>query len=68
MRNLTNIQQLKRKIGPTSAFDYQTVMVPMVKSFLRVCIYFICQHVLRLIFWTFSSADWFLFDSLSWKL
>ncbi|KAH7661912.1 Ubiquitinyl hydrolase 1 protein [Dioscorea alata] len=35
MRNLTSIQQLKRKIGPTSAFDYQTVMVPMVKSFLR---------------------------------
>ncbi|KAJ0982811.1 hypothetical protein J5N97_011066 [Dioscorea zingiberensis] len=35
MRTLTSIQQLKRKIGPASAFDYQTVLLPMVKSFLR---------------------------------
>ncbi|KAJ6839604.1 uncharacterized protein M6B38_314385 [Iris pallida] len=36
MRNVTNMQQLELKLGPASAFDYRTIVLPLVKSFLRM--------------------------------
>jgi len=37
MRNVNNMQQLEQKLGPASAFDYRSIVLPLVKSFLRVC-------------------------------
>lgn len=36
MRNLTGIEQLEQKLGPSSVFDYRGVVLPLVKSFMRV--------------------------------
>ncbi|WOL03975.1 hypothetical protein Cni_G12695 [Canna indica] len=36
MRNVTVMQQWEAKLGPASALDYRTVVLPIVKSFLRV--------------------------------
>lgn len=36
MRNVTGMQQLELKLGPISAFDYRKVILPLVKSFLRM--------------------------------
>ncbi|XP_009386394.2 uncharacterized protein LOC103973523 isoform X2 [Musa acuminata AAA Group] len=38
MRNMTGMQQLEAKLGPALAFDYRTVLLPLVKSFLRLCL------------------------------
>ncbi|XP_042468478.1 uncharacterized protein LOC122051406 isoform X1 [Zingiber officinale] len=35
MRNVTGMQQLEAKLGTASALDYRTVVLPLVKSFLR---------------------------------
>jgi len=32
------MQQLEFKLGPISANDYRAILVPLVKSYLRVCI------------------------------
>ncbi|XP_026665882.1 uncharacterized protein LOC103721233 isoform X2 [Phoenix dactylifera] len=36
MRSVTGMQQLELKLGPASTFDYRTVVLPLVKSFLRL--------------------------------
>lgn len=36
MQNVTGMQQLELKLGPASTFDYRTVILPLVKSFLRL--------------------------------
>lgn len=36
MRNVNSMQQLEQKLDPTSSFDYRTIIIPLVKSFLRV--------------------------------
>ncbi|MBA0552115.1 hypothetical protein Golob_022954 [Gossypium lobatum] len=36
MRNVTGMQQLEVKLEPVSAHDYQSVLLPLVKSYLRV--------------------------------
>lgn len=36
MHNANGMQQLEAKLGPASAFDYQTIVTPLVKSFLRL--------------------------------
>ncbi|CAL5327163.1 unnamed protein product [Camellia sinensis] len=35
MRNLTGMQQMEAKLDPVSAFDYRSILVPLVKSFMR---------------------------------
>ena len=37
MRSLTGMQQLEVKLELVSAHDYQSILVPLVKSFVRVC-------------------------------
>lgn len=37
-RNVSEMQQLELKLGPVSANDYRAILVPLVKSYLRVCI------------------------------
>ncbi|ONK55473.1 uncharacterized protein A4U43_UnF2660 [Asparagus officinalis] len=36
MKNVNNMQQLELKLGPTSALDYRSIVLPLVKSFLRL--------------------------------
>lgn len=36
MRNDTGMQQLKLKLGPVAALDYQSILLPLVKSYLKV--------------------------------
>ncbi|XP_029117313.2 LOW QUALITY PROTEIN: uncharacterized protein [Elaeis guineensis] len=36
MRSVTGMQQLELKLGPASMFDYRMVVLPLVKSFLRL--------------------------------
>jgi tetratricopeptide (TPR) repeat protein len=38
MRNVTGMQQLELKLGPVSSNDYQIVLLPLVKSYMRVSI------------------------------
>lgn len=38
MRNVTGMQQLELKLKPLAAHDYQSILLPLVKSYLRVCI------------------------------
>lgn len=38
IRSVTDMQQLELKLGPISAYDYRTILLPLVKSYLRVCI------------------------------
>lgn len=38
MRNVTGMQQLEVKLEPVSAHDYRSIVLPLVKSYLRVCI------------------------------
>lgn len=38
MRNVTGMQQLELKLEPVSAHDYQSILLPLVNSYLRVCI------------------------------
>lgn len=38
MRNVTGMQQLELKLEPVSAHDYRSILLPLVKSYLRVCI------------------------------
>ncbi|GMJ15122.1 hypothetical protein like AT3G47890 [Hibiscus trionum] len=35
LRNITGVQQLEVKLEPVSAHDYQSIMLPLVKSYLR---------------------------------
>ncbi|KAK4257147.1 hypothetical protein QN277_006771 [Acacia crassicarpa] len=35
MRNVSEMQQLELKLEPVSAFDYRTILLPLVKSYLR---------------------------------
>ncbi|KAJ1379580.1 Ubiquitin specific protease domain [Sesbania bispinosa] len=35
MRNVTEMQQLELKLGPSSAYDYRVILLPLVKSYLR---------------------------------
>ncbi|KAK8703160.1 hypothetical protein V6N13_021488 [Hibiscus sabdariffa] len=35
MRNVTGMQQLEHKLEPVSAYDYQSIVLPLVKSYLR---------------------------------
>jgi hypothetical protein len=41
MRNVTGMQQLELKLEPVSAHDYRSILLPLVKSYLRVCIEFV---------------------------
>ncbi|KAK8686155.1 hypothetical protein V6N13_125182 [Hibiscus sabdariffa] len=36
MRNVTGMQQLEVKLEPVSAYDYRSILLPLVKSYLRV--------------------------------
>ncbi|PKU74290.1 uncharacterized protein LOC110094340 [Dendrobium catenatum] len=36
MHNVNGMQQLEAKLGPASAYDYQTIIIPLVKCFLRL--------------------------------
>ncbi|KAK7291674.1 hypothetical protein RIF29_07003 [Crotalaria pallida] len=36
IRNVTDMQQLELKLGPISAYDYRAILLPLVKSYLRV--------------------------------
>lgn len=36
MRNVTGMQQLELKLEPVSAHDYRSILLPLVKSYLRV--------------------------------
>nr|XP_019708883.1 uncharacterized protein LOC105053498 [Elaeis guineensis] len=36
IRNVTGMHQLELKLGPASTFDYRTVILPLVKSFLQL--------------------------------
>lgn len=38
MRNVTGMQQLEIKLEPVSAHDYRSILLPLVKSYLRVYI------------------------------
>ena len=38
MKNVAEMQQLELKLGPISAYDYRAILLPLVKSCLRVCI------------------------------
>jgi hypothetical protein len=38
MRNVSEMQQLELKLEPVSAHDYRSILLPLVKSYLRVCI------------------------------
>lgn len=38
MRSVTEMQQLELKLEPVSAHDYRAILLPLVKSYLRVCI------------------------------
>lgn len=38
MRNVSEMQQLELKLEPVSALDYRSILLPLVKSYLRVCI------------------------------
>lgn len=38
MRNVAEVQQLELKLEPVSAHDYRAILLPLVKSYLRVCI------------------------------
>ncbi|KAI3941239.1 hypothetical protein MKX01_029813 [Papaver californicum] len=35
MRNVTGMQQLELKLGPLSSYDFRTIILPLVKSFMR---------------------------------
>ena len=37
MRVIAAMQQLEAKLEPASAFDYRAILVPLVKSYMRVC-------------------------------
>lgn len=37
LRSVTGMQQLEAKLDSTSAYDYRSIVVPLLKSFLRVC-------------------------------
>lgn len=37
MRNVTGMQELELKLDPVSAHDYQSILLPLVNSYLRVC-------------------------------
>jgi hypothetical protein len=39
MRNVFGMQQLELKLGHLSAFDYRVVVLPLIKSFLKVGIH-----------------------------
>ncbi|XP_020577341.1 uncharacterized protein LOC110022634 isoform X2 [Phalaenopsis equestris] len=36
MHSMNGMQHLEAKLGPASAFDYQTIIIPLVRSFLRL--------------------------------
>lgn len=38
MKKVTEMQKLELKLGPISAYDYRVILLPLVKSYLRVCI------------------------------
>lgn len=38
MRGVTVVQQLELKLGPASSNDYQIVLLPLVRSYMRVSI------------------------------
>lgn len=38
IRNVAEMQQLELKLEPISTNDYRAILVPLVKSYLRVCI------------------------------
>lgn len=38
MRNVTGMQQLELTLEPVSAFDYRSIILPLLKSFMRVCV------------------------------
>ncbi|KAE9601467.1 putative ubiquitinyl hydrolase 1 transcription factor C2H2 family [Lupinus albus] len=35
IRNVTDMQQMELKLGPISAYDYRSILMPLVKSYLR---------------------------------
>lgn len=37
LQNVTGMQQMEVKLEPVSAYDYQSILLPLVKSYLRVC-------------------------------
>ena len=37
LRNVASMQQLELKLEPVSALDYRFILLPLVKSFMRVC-------------------------------
>ncbi|KAM7471373.1 hypothetical protein LguiA_009556 [Lonicera macranthoides] len=38
MRSVTGVQQLEVKLEPASAHDYRSIVVPLLKSFMRACL------------------------------
>lgn len=36
MRNVTGMQQLELKLEPVAAHDYRSILLPLVKSYMRV--------------------------------
>lgn len=38
LRNVTGMQHLEIKLEPVSAHDYQSILLPLLKSYLRVCV------------------------------
>lgn len=38
LQNVTGMQQLEVKLEPVSAHDYRSILLPLVKSYMRVCV------------------------------
>lgn len=38
MRSVTEMQQMELKLDPVAAHDYRSILLPLVKSYMRVCI------------------------------